>query len=60
MRKPVDLWITNLITSEVEVVHNFDDVIYFNDSELTGRYLFIFLKPYLDNQTPIKLELVVK
>lgn len=60
MRKDFDLWITNLITGEVKVVHDFSDFGYYNDDELTSRILFMHIKPYFDNRQPIKLEIVNK
>lgn len=59
MKRPFQIWVTNLTTSEIEVIDDISDY-YYVDYELFSRFLFSRLKKYFDMQIPIKLELVYK
>lgn len=61
MKRDFDLLITNQITNDVEVIPRFSKLVYASDfSSAYSSILFLYLKPYLDNQIPISLEFAYK
>lgn len=59
MKRLFNIWVTNLITNEIEIIHDIGEY-YYCDKELASRLLFAKLEKYFNTQTPIKLELVYK
>lgn len=57
MRMPYDLWISNLVTGETEIIHDYYLITRSDVSDfLKCGSLYIHLKPYLVKEIPFKLE----
>lgn len=56
MKRDFNLLITNLLTNEIEIIHNYSDFVYGVNDDVCAYILFFYLKKYLDNQIPFKVE----
>lgn len=59
MRRDFDVWITNMLTSEIEVIHNVS-AIYYSNKDLSSSIISFHILKYIDKAIPIKLEIVYK
>ena len=56
MLKDYDLWITNSMTNEIKILHNWSEYFRDDDSTLKSSTLYYYLKDYLKNEIPFKVE----
>lgn len=56
MKRDFDLMITNCLTNDIEIINNYSDFIYSLNENTSASILFFYLKKYLINQIPFKLE----
>lgn len=57
MKRDFNLLITNKLTNDIEIVHDFSKYVYGScDDYVIGSLLYCNLKDYIDKQIPFSLE----
>lgn len=58
MKRDYNLLITNMITNDIEIIHDFSKYVYGVGKEdyIIGAMLYCNLHDYIDKQIPFKLE----
>ena len=60
MRRNFDIILTNSLTNDVKIIHNFSDFIYGNDVATSSCVFSFYTREWFVNQVPFKVEFVFK